>query len=219
MNTTSAIRTIIVALLLLTAAATSATAQGDRERRKEARKARTELRASLRSWFTTSVYPTVKQWHDAFDAQLSASDRATLQQLRTESRQARERLQNGLEKLITAPRDERRDLAEDIRDEYRTSMKSIIDRVAPIAKSSRKFLRELFDSNEPQLEAWRSESRKMVDAWRSNHSDNGDRTGKPMNGLPLLGGDGRKAALRFILWDGSLEQALNDEGDDRPDRR
>jgi hypothetical protein len=40
-----------------------------------------------------------------------------------------------------------------------------------------------------------------------------------MNGLPLLGGDGRKAALRFILWDGSLEQALNDEGDDRPDRR
>jgi hypothetical protein len=40
-----------------------------------------------------------------------------------------------------------------------------------------------------------------------------------MGGLALLGGDGRKAALRFILWDGTLEQAVNDDDGDRPDRR
>ena len=219
MNTTSAIRTIIVALILLTAAATSVTAQGDRERGKEARKARTELRASLRSWFTTSVYPIVKQWHDAFDAQLSASDRAALQQLRTESRQARERLQNGLEKLITASRDERRDLADDVRDDFHTSMKSIFDRVRPIAKASRSFLRDLLDKNETQLENWRDAERKIVDSWRDKYEMDDDHRRGKMGGLPLIGGDGHRAAMRFMLWDGTLDEALNDEGDDRPDRR
>jgi len=98
-------------------------------------------------------------------------------------------------------------------------MKTIIDRVTPIAKSSRTFLRDLFDKNETQLEAWRTDSRKIVEAWHARHDDEGDRPRKKMGGLPLLGGDGRKAALRFILWDGTLEQALNDDDGDRPDRR
>lgn len=213
------LRLFIVTMLALGALSAPASAQRERGRGKEARKARTELRTELRTWFTKSVYPTMKQWHDAYDAQLSASDRAILQQLRTESRQARERLEDGLTKLLSAPRDERRDLAEDIRDDYRTTMKSIIDRVTPIAKSSRTFLRGLFDKNETQLESWRDESRKIVDAWHARHDDEGDRPRKPMGGLALLGGDGRKAALRFILWDGTLEQAVNDDDGDRPDRR
>lgn len=213
------LRMLIFTMLALGAFTAMASAQRERGRGKEARKARTELRTEIRTWFTKSVYPTMKQWHDAFDAQLSASDRATLQQLRTESHQARERLEDGLTTLLTAPRGERRDLAEDIRDDYRSTMKSIIDRVAPIAKSSRTFLRDLFDKNETQLETWREESRKIVDAWRARHDDEGDRPQRMMGGLTLLGGDGRKAALRFILWDGTLEQALNDDGGDRPERR
>lgn len=219
MTTTPILRLLIISMLALGALTTTASAQRERGRGKEARKARTELRTELRMWFTTSVYPTMKQWHDAYDAQLSASDRTTLQQLRTESHQARERLEAGFTKLLTAPRGERRDLAEDIRDDYRTTMKSIIDRVTPVAKSSRTFLRGLFDKNETQLETWRDESRKIVDAWHARHDDAGDRPRKNMGGLALLGGDGRKAALRFILWDGSLEQAINNDDVDRADRR
>ena len=219
MTTTPILRLLIISMLALGALTTTVSAQRERGRGKEARTARAELRTELRTWFTKSVYPTMKQWHDAYDAQLSASDRATLEQLRTESRQARERLEDGLTKLLTAPRGERRDLAEDIRDDYRTTMKSIIDRVTPIAKSSRTFLRGLFDKNETQLETWRDESRKIIDAWHARYDDEGDRPRKNMGGLALLGGDGRKGALRFILWDGTLEQAVNDDDGDRPDRR
>ena len=219
MTTALILRVLIISMLALGALTTTASAQRERGRGKEARKARAELRNELRTWFTKSVYPTMKQWHDAYDAQLSASDRATLLQLRTESRQARERLEDGLTKLLTAPRGERRDIAEDIRDDYRSTMKSIIDRVTPIAKSSRTFLRDLFDKNETQLEAWRTDSRKIVEAWHARHDNEGDRPRKKIGGLPLLGGDGRKAALRFILWDGTLEQAVNDDDGDRPDRR
>lgn len=220
MNTGSITRTIAIVVATLMLVATSSWAQRNRDRGNEPRKARAELRNEMRIWFGKSVYPTLKQWHVAFDAQLSASDRATLQELRTESRQARERLGDGLTKLLTAPRSERRALAEDIRDDYRSTMKSIIDRVRPIAKSSRAFLRDLFDKNETQLDAWRDEARRMIDEWRTkNDVDDDRRRGGDMVSLPMLGGDGRKAALRFILWDGTLEQALNDDGGDRPDRR
>lgn len=219
MTTSPILRLFIITMLAFGALTTTASAQRERAGGKEARKARTELRNELRTWFTTSVFPTMKQWHDAYDAQLSASDRATLLQLRTEARQARVRLEEGLTKLISAPRDERRDLADDIREDYRDAMKGIIDRVTPIAKSSRTFLRDLFDKNETQLDAWRTESRKIVEAWHARHDDEGGRPRKKMGGLSLLGGDGRKAALRFILWDGTLEQALNDDDGDRPHGR
>lgn len=219
MTTTPILRLLIVSMLALGALTTTVSAQRERGRGKEARKARTELRTELRTWFTKSVYPSVKQWHDAYDAQLSASDRAVLQQLRTEARQARERLEDGLAKMITAPRSERRDLADEVRETYHTSMKSIFTRIRPLAKASRTYLRDLFDKNETQLETWRDEARRMVDAWQTKYNlEDGPKHGR-IGGLPLIGGDGHKTAMRFILWDGTLEQALNDDDEDRPDRR
>lgn len=219
MTTTPILRLLIVSMLALGALTTTVSAQRERGRGKEARKARTELRTELRTWFTKSVYPSVKQWHDAYDAQLSASDRAVLQQLRTEARQARERLEDGLAKMITAPRSERRDLADEVRETYHTSMKSIFTRIRPLAKASRTYLRDLFDKNETQLETWRDEARRMVDAWQTKYNlEDGPKHGR-IGGLPLIGGDGHKTAMRFILWDGTLEQALNDDDGDRPDRR
>lgn len=219
MTTTPILRLLIVSMLALGALTTTVSAQRERGRGKEARKARTELRTELRTWFTKSVYPSVKQWHDAYDAQLSASDRAVLQQLRTEARQARERLEDGLAKMITAPRSERRDLTDEVRETYHTSMKSIFTRIRPLAKASRTYLRDLFDKNETQLETWRDEARRMVDAWQTKYNlEDGPKHGR-IGGLPLIGGDGHKTAMRFILWDGTLEQALNDDDEDRPDRR
>ena len=217
MNTGSITRTIAIVVAVLMLVTTSSWAQRNRDRGNESRKARAELRNEMRTWFGKSVYPTLKQWHDAYDAQLSASDRATIQQLRSEARLARERLQEGLSKLVSAPRDERRDIADGIREDYRESMKSIIDRVTPIAKSSRTFLRDLFDKNEPQLDSWRDEARRMIDEWRTkNDVDDDRRRGDDMGNLPLLGGDGSRAALRFILWDGSLEQALDIDAPEPP---
>lgn len=218
MTRTSSDRMLATLVIVVLLAGSHVSAQQERERKSEQREARKEARKELRTWFTTSVYPRLKQLHDAYDAQLSASDRSTLEQLRKEARQARLRLEDGLTKIIAAPRRERRDLADDVRDEYRDAMKSIIDRVRPVAKSSRTFLRDMMDKNEEQFDAWRKEAQRIMESHRGDDDRGGDRKRGKRGGHPLLG-DGRMAALRFILWDGSLEQALNDDTGDQEGRR
>lgn len=200
-----------IMILLVAAVATSmVTAQprGDRQRNGKGQGQHQELREQMRSWFETSVLPTLRTWHNEYDASLSADDLATLKKLRAEAKQLKSTTQQSMLALRDQglTKDERREQAKALRERTHDEMMKIIEQVKPIAQRSKTFLRDLFDRNEEKIDAWREQAREMIDDYCEQHDiDQGfGRHGGPgmMGGMGLLDG-GRRAALRFILWDGS----------------
>jgi len=192
---------------------TAGTAQ-DKATRKAARiEAFQELRGDLRSWFEQDVYPTAKIWHEQYDASLTSQDLADLQRLRAEAKRLREAVKADLKSLrITAEsgsRSSMREELQDVREKYKDDVENLLERLKPIAKRSRTILRKLFDDNEDRIESWRSTARDIVGDWREEHDDLSMKGmfGRGDHQLPLLAGDGRKAAVRFILWDGTMPPA------------
>jgi len=192
---------------------TAGTAQ-DKATRKAARiEAFQELRGDLRSWFEQDVYPTAKIWHEQYDASLTSQDLADLQRLRAEAKRLREAVKADLKSLrITAEsgsRSSMREELQDVREKYKDDVENLLERLKPIAKRSRTILRKLFDDNEDKIESWRSTARDIVGDWREEHDDLSMKGmfGRGDHQLPLLAGDGRKAAVRFILWDGTMPPA------------
>jgi hypothetical protein len=172
-----------------------------------------ELRGDLRSWFEQDVYPTAKIWHEQYDASLTSQDLADLQRLRAEAKRLREAVKADLKSLrITAEsgsRSSMREELQDVREKYKDDVENLLERLKPIAKRSRTILRKLFDDNEDRIESWRSTARDIVGDWREEHDDLSMKGmfGRGDHQLPLLAGDGRKAAVRFILWDGTMPPA------------
>jgi hypothetical protein len=172
-----------------------------------------ELRGDLRSWFEQDVYPTAKIWHEHYDASLTSQDLADLQRLRAEAKRLREAVKADLKSLrITAEsgsRSSMREELQDVREKYKDDVENLLERLKPIAKRSRTILRKLFDDNEDKVESWRSTARDIVGDWREEHDDLSMKGmfGRGDHQLPLLAGDGRKAAVRFILWDGTMPPA------------
>jgi hypothetical protein len=201
---------ICAALISLHAAAI---AQDKSTKRAERRAAMTELRSDLRTWFEREVYATAKSWHEQYDASLPAEDLRTLQGLRQEAKRLKESVANDLQNMRgtfeRGNRSELRDKMSDLREKHRDAVKDVLERLKPIAKRSRTKLRQLFDDNEDKIESWRGQARDIVGDWRDEHEDldfNG-MFGRGGQQLPLMGGDGRKAAIRFILWDGTMPPA------------
>jgi len=172
-----------------------------------------ELRGDLRSWFEQDVYPIAKIWHEQYDASLTSQDLADLQRLRAEAKRLREAVKADLKSLrITAEsgsRSSMREELQDVREKYKDDVENLLERLKPIAKRSRTILRKLFDDNEDRIESWRSTARDIVGDWREEHDDLSMKGmfGRGDHQLPLLAGDGRKAAVRFILWDGTMPPA------------
>lgn len=192
---------------------TAGTAQ-DKATRKAARiEAFQELRGDLRSWFEQDVYPTAKIWHEQYDASLTSQDLADLQRLRAEAKRLREAAKTDLKSLRTTAesgsRSSIREELQNVREKYKDDVASLLERLKPIAKRSRTMLRKIFDDNEDKIEAWRSMARDIVGDWREEHDDLSMKGmfGRGDHQLPLLSGDGRKAAVRFILWDGTMPPA------------
>lgn len=153
-----------------------------------------ELRTSMRTWFTRSVYPTLSTWKRTYDASLSAEDLATLNNLRAQASQLRTSMR-------TMSHDERR-----------AAMHALAEQVKPIAMRSKQTLMQLFSGAKPQLETWRAEAGSIISSWKTAHPDVEARGG----GLPLKGllhddrgGEhgGKRMAVRFLLWDGQLPSA------------
>ncbi len=188
------------------------TAQRNNGANAERREAMRELRDDMRAWFEKDVYPSLKAWHDEYDASLSAEDRATLNGLRAEAKKLRAEMLAEMASMKGAgrsgDRDAMREQMEAIRDKHHDAMESIIERVRPIAKRSKEKLRALFDEHEDQIEAWRDEARAKMKAWQSEHGGKGPKGrghhGHGPDGLPIIGEDGKRAALKFILWDGTM---------------
>lgn len=210
-HTTGAIMTHrligLTAVLFLTIALPSAAQRqrsGNHDRGQQ-RQEHQQLRADLRSWFTTEVAPTLRQWQQAFDAGLTAEERATLLDLRSQASTIRERVRQEMDRLrddrSELDRDELRERLHDVKAEHREQMQAIMARLKPLAKTHRDRLRELFDTNEEQIDAWRAHVEDLRD--KADHRGHG----KGPDEMGLFLGDGRSMAMKFLLWDGQVPPA------------
>lgn len=139
------------------------------------------LRQELRAWFERSVATELRTWQREYDATLSAADLATVQRLRTRATQIRTTLKG------EARRDAMRDLLQELR---------------PVMKASTSTLLELYERHEDRIDGWRTEAHDIVRAWRERHPDQRGAHKRRPHALPF--GDGKRGAIRFVLWDGQL---------------
>ena len=171
----------------------------------------------VREWMHEEVLPTLKTWHDEYDASLSPADLQKLNELRAEAKALRD-------KIHEMEPEQRREAHKEIREQMREIMKQ----VKPIVKESRDKLRELYDENEDQIEEWRDELHERVRemkeelreakrerrAERDDRGDRGDRGDRErrshrkhdrMDGpAGLILSPGQRSALHFVLWDGEI---------------
>lgn len=197
----------LLIVLCLLALCFPAQAQQQSAKRQEAVK---ELRTELRQWFMSDVLPTMSRMHSEFDASLSREDLATLARLRVDARRLRNQVRTDIKSLKDdferGGRAELRNRLKALREKHRDEYMRIVEQVKPIAKRSRTKLRELFDANEEKIEQWRAQSRKIIGDWKDDHDELG-LNDRGIGRLPLLGSkDPRKSTLRFILWDGTVEE-------------
>ncbi len=199
-------RPLIIALSLIVLAL-PAHSQDQRAKRQEAVK---ELRTDLRAWYMRDVLPTVNRLHTEYDASLSREDMATLTRLRADAKRLRNDVRKDMQSLKSdferGGRAELRNRIKDLREKHRDEYMRIVEQVKPIAKRSRTKLREIFDANEVKIEQWRLEAKKIVGDWKDEHDDL-DMGKRDNSRFPLLGGDPRRSTLRFILWDGTVEES------------
>ena len=149
------------------------------------------MREEMRTWFRTDVLPQLQQWHREYDASLSSDDLSKLNQLRAQVKELKKAM---------------REDTGNLKGRYKTEMKKIIEEVKPIAKASKERLRAIFDENEEQIDAWREEFHERREAIREQCGRSGKHRGG--NGhadeFGMLLGDGKRAAMAFILWDGEM---------------
>jgi hypothetical protein len=151
--------------------------------------------AELRTWFTTDVYPKLKAWHDEYDASLSAQDLAELNKLRAQAKQMMQTMRKEMKALYQqgADREEIQDRMFELREANHDAMYDLIKQVRPIVERSKDKLKQIYEANKDQIQAWR----EKVSDMRGSKGD-------AMMGM--LEGGKKKAALRFILWDGTMPE-------------
>lgn len=193
------------AICLFMSVAIPVTAQsGDRTKHRADCK---ELRTEMRAWFERSVKPTLLEWKLDYDASLSAEDLAALNQLRAEAAAHTKQWAQHKKDHKADGRHERHSDAD--RDARHAARKAFFERLKPIAERSKEKLTSIFENGEDRIDAWKEEAKAIYTKWRDANPD--ARKGfKPHCGIGPMGMDfgyghhGKRAAIRFMLWDGTM---------------
>ncbi len=203
---------LLVVLVTFSFIATGLNAQHHRGENAATKAALSELHADMRSWFETSVYPTLKAWHKEYDASLSPEDLATLNQLRTQAKQLKEQAHKEMKQNFEGKKRDKRefkDLMRALKEMHRNQIHELVEQLKPIAKNSREKLLSIHDQGEAQIETWRAEAKQRIDAWKDKYEIDGKkmhRHGRHGFGNDFMpfSADGKRAAMKFMLWDGNM---------------
>ncbi len=191
--------------LLLSGTPQSMAQPADRTQRREDVK---ELRTEMRAWFERSVQPTLLEWKRDYDASLSAEDLAALNALRQEATAHRKLKKH--DRVSKDVRQSDKDVRHGDKDVHHgDARKAFFERLKPIAERSKEKLRSIFENGKDRIEVWHDEAMHIFDNWQESHPNAGREFDPQMGSHPMPIGPGhghmgKRAAIRFMLWDGTV---------------
>lgn len=156
-----------------------------------------EQKQEFWNWYQTTVYPTLKQWHDDYNASLSSADLATLNNLRAQARQHKLSLKARAKQLKqnSSSRTDKKEALQELRSEMKLARTELAKQLQPVMERSKEKLSSILQANQATLEAWRKEAREKFS--------------RLPKGAPMLDGGNKRAAARFVLWDGAMPKSLS----------
>lgn len=180
-------------------------------------KAGKELRESIRVFARESILPEMLKWKNQFDAAISADDRAALDDLRRDAKSLRERSRESGRAMRQAWKKEDYDALKANRNSlkgFAAERRQLMEQLRPIAERNKEILIGLAAQAKPLVASWREHGKELVREWADAHKDvlqgrDGRRVVRGLLGRYLLfgpldeGARGKRAAVRFLLWDGS----------------
>lgn len=185
----------------------------DKEKREQARR---EMKAMFAEFAKKEILPSMRQWKSTLDAAMSSEDLATLNTLRKKAKQMRESTRGIAEGMRKAWKDEDYEALK----KYREQMDNAKDErirlaldIKPLAKKYRPTLEKIGEDAKSKAPQWREKGKELLRQWMDKYDIKAE--GTLLDGMKkrfgFLGdGDGKKAALRFMLWDGS-EDFINED--------
>jgi|APEBP8051072266_1049373.scaffolds.fasta_scaffold03198_4 hypothetical protein len=185
----------------------------DKEKREQARK---EMKSMFAEFAKKEILPSMRQWKSNLDAAMSSEDLATLNTLRKKAKQMRESTQTTANAMRRAWKDEDYEALKKYREQLDNAKDDRI-RLAldckPLAKKYSAVLEKIGEDAKSKAPQWREKGKELVRQWMEKYDIKAD--GNILDGMKkrfgFLGqGDGKKAALRFMLWDGS-EDFINED--------
>lgn len=161
---------------------------------------KSEQRQEFWNWFQNNVYPTLKKWHDEYDASLSSADLASLNTLRNQARQNKLALKAKAIELRenTTTKTDKKEAIQHLKSQAKDAKSDIAKQLRPIMQRSKEKLASIVKANQSTIEAWQKEAQAKF-------------TQIP-KGAPMIQQDGKKAAVRFVLWDGTMPTPLSSKG-------
>lgn len=185
----------------------------DKEKRDQARK---EMKSMFAEFAKKEILPSMRQWKSSLDNAMSPEDLSSLNGLRKKAKLMRESTKTIADGMRRAWKDEDYEALKKYREQLDNAKDDRV-RLAldckPLAKKYRDILEKIGDDAKSKAPQWREKGKELVRQWMNKYDIKAD--GNILEGMKkrfgFLGdGDGKKAALRFMLWDGS-EDFINED--------
>lgn len=203
----------LIVCIILGLPSLSAHTFADKEKREQARK---EMKSMFAEFAKKEILPSMRQWKSSLDNAMSSEDLSTLNALRKKAKQMRESTKTIADGMRRAWKDEDYEALKKYREQLDNAKDDRV-RLAldckPLAKKYKDVLEKIGDDAKSKAPQWREKGKELVRQWMNKYDIKAD--GNILEGMKkrfgFLGdGDGKKAALRFMLWDGS-EDFINED--------
>lgn len=172
-------------------------------------------REKIRSWAMKDILPVVRVWKNEFDAKLSGSELAQLNELRIKAQPLRVQREQLGKKIALAMRTRDEQAAAPLRAEMRAlrdNWESLTEQLIPIARAHRDELRALGEKAKPVVREWRATMRAMISECMASKPEAQTEAARKIGRFfhELLSDERqespamrKRAAARFLLWDGT----------------
>jgi ElaB/YqjD/DUF883 family membrane-anchored ribosome-binding protein len=172
-------------------------------------------REQIRSWAMKEILPVVRVWKNEFDAKLSGTELAQLNELRIKAQPLRLQREQLGKKIALAMRNRDEQAAAPLRAEMRElrdDWEDLTEQLIPIARAHRDELRALGEKAKPVVREWRATMRAKISECMSGKPEAQTEAARKIGRfLHELLSDERqessamrkRAAARFLLWDGT----------------